>query len=429
MRLDLATLTALASAFTARRRAPSDRDNAHCWRMPMFGLPAKSATETHMNRRRFALNLGATLILADVLRAKSKTAVNWDSVPQSPVVHRDGKITFLFPKGRATSVVLNISGMRPQKMTASRGGFWSITVGPIPPAIYSYTFSVDGILLLDPLNPWVKKNLFHSGNLVLVPGNPPSPWQETPVPHGAVTRNYYYSHVSGVNRSYYVYTPPGYDAHTSQRYPALYLLHGYSDTPSAWVDVGRANFILDNLIYREKAKPMIVVMPNGYGDPAIAARNSPALSDAHLWQRNLRMFQQSFLTEVMPRVQADYRVKHDRQQRAIAGLSMGGGEALVTGLNHLDQFAWIGGFSSFVGNTGMNFRTFFPKLSARDNKQIELLWVSCGRQDPLVGKANRDLNKWLDQLGVKYRRVWTPGMHQWRVWRNNLIHFAAQLFV
>ncbi len=381
-----------------------------------------------MNRRRFVQQTAATAMLSAMTAASVRAAVNWDTLPQSPVVHADGKITFLFPKGRFGSVVLNFGGLKPTSLKPNRAGTWSVTVGPFPPQIYSYSFSVNGVDVLDPLNPWVKKNLFHSGNLVLVPGHPPQPWEQTRVPHGSVARHYYFSKVSGVHRSYYVYTPPGYDADRTTKFPTLYLLHGYSDTPSAWVDVGRANFILDNLIHSGKAKPMIIVMPNGYGDPAIADRNSPALSSAHLWQRNLRMFQESLLGEIIPRIGSEYRVVHDRQQRAIAGLSMGGGEALITGLNHLNHFAWVGGFSSFVGNKGMNFRPFFPHLSAHDDKRIKLLWVSCGRQDPLVGKYNHELDTWLSKIGVTYRQVWTPGMHQWRVWRENLVHFAPLLF-
>ncbi len=392
-----------------------------------YSLPIRHAS---LNRREFmaALGLSASILMAPSYRATAAAAVKWDDIPNSPLVHPDGKITFTFPAGNFRSVVLHFSSTKPIALRRDSTGVWKVTIGPFTPQIYSYDFSVDGVQVLDPLNPWVKKNLFFPSNLVLVPGRPPEPWEETRVPHGAVTRHYYYSHVAGDNRSYYVYTPPGYDADRSTRFPILYLLHGYSDTPNAWVQAGRANFILDNLIHAGRAKPMIIVMPNGYGDPAIVERNGPGLSNPRLWQRNLKLFEKSLLNEVAPRIAAEYRVRDRRDNRAIAGLSMGGGEALVTGLNHLDYFAWIGGLSSYLGNKGMNFRPFFPTLSAADNKHIRLLWISCGRQDPLVGRANHELDRWLKHLHIQYRSVWTPGMHQWRVWRENLVHLAPLLF-
>lgn len=383
-----------------------------------------------LGRREFvaALGLSASILLGRDYRATAAAAIKWDNIPTSPVVHADGKITFIFPAGNFRSVVLNFSNIGPVPLRQNATGAWQVTIGPFAPQIYSYDFSVDGVQVLDPLNPWVKKNLFFASNLVLIPGRPPEPWEETRVPHGAVTRHYYYSHIVGDNRSYYVYTPPGYHADRSTRYPTLYLLHGYSDTPNAWIQAGRANFILDNLIHTGRAKPMIIVMPNGYGDPAIVKRNGPGLSSASLWHRNLKMFEKSLLNEIAPRIATEYRVRQDRESRAIAGLSMGGGEALVTGLNHLDYFAFIGGLSAYLGNSGMNFRPFFPILSAADNKYIRLLWISCGRQDPLVGSTNRELDRWLDHLHIKYRAVWTPGVHQWRVWRDNLVHLAPLLF-
>ncbi len=398
---------------------------------PFPGCPSIIPAPFVPSRRRFC-TIAAALIAgvggSHLLPPNIAAAASWDDLPVSPLVHKNGRITFLFPSGKFQSVVLNLGGVAPTPLARQSDGSWMVTIPPLPPEIYTYSFSVNGVMVLDPFNPWVKKNLFHSQSMLLVPGHPPSPWQNTDVPHGVVARHVYHSAVAGDNRAYYVYTPPGYHASANHQYPTLFLLHGYSDEPGAWSKVGRVNFILDNLIHAGKVKPMVVVMPNGYGDPAIAARNSRALADRKLWLTNLKDFQASLLHEVMPRVQQEYRLAPGRDNTAIAGLSMGGGEALITGLNHLKTFAWIGGFSSYVGNHGADFSPFFPKLSAADNARIRLLWVSCGRQDPLVGKANRQLDHWLVSKNVKFRSVWTPGMHQWRVWRNNFVHFAPLLF-
>src|SRR5262249_29131930 len=156
----------------------------------------------------------------------------------------------------------------------------------------------------------------------------------------------YRSGVVGDERDFYVYTPPGYNPGADRRYPVLYLLHGFSDDASGWTAVGRAHVILDNLIAQRKAKPMLVVMPLGYGAPAIAPRTGPALRDPNLGQRNYDRFRNALLTEVLPEVEKTYRVATDRSSRAIAGLSMGGAESLFVGLNALDRFAWVGAFSS-----------------------------------------------------------------------------------
>ena len=172
------------------------------------------------------------------------------------------------------------------------------------------------------------------------------PWEVTGVPRGAVHHHFYRSGVVGDNRDFYVYTPPGYDLKAKRPYPVLYLLHGYSDDASGWTAVGRAHVILDNLIAQGKAKPMLVVMPLGYGAPEIVSRNGPRLRDPGLRQRNFDKFRDALLAEVIPEVEKSYRVAKDRGSRAIAGLSMGGAESLYTGLNALDRFAWVGAFSS-----------------------------------------------------------------------------------
>ncbi len=370
----------------------------------------------------------AGIALTENKSGVAASAKAWNQLPVSPLVHSDGRVTFLFPVGKSRKVVLQIGGFPSQDMTHRAEGFWHATVGPLEPGIYSYAFEVDGVRVLDPLNPWVKKNLFYPASLILVPGQPASLWQDMNVPHGAVTEHFYHSAIADDNRNFYVYTPPGYDPRGRTRYPVLYLLHGYSDTAGAWTKAGRANFILDNLIAGRRAVPMIIVMPLGYGDDAIVSRTTAGIADTAIFNRNMTHFQSQLLKEIMPRIAANYRIKTGPANTAIAGLSMGGGEALIVGLNNLSHFSWICGLSSYCGAEGLNFSSVFPGLTRSDNDRIKLLWVSCGRQDPLVGKANRHLDAWLTSRGVHFKNVWTSGGHQWRVWRDNLVHFAPLLF-
>jgi enterochelin esterase family protein len=183
--------------------------------------------------------------------------------------------------------------------------------------------------------------------------------------------------------------------------------------------------ILDNLIAAGKAKPMIVVMPLGYGDMDVIRRGS--LHDRDLAWRNLLQFTNVLLGEVMPQVEASYHAKTDRESRAIAGLSMGGAESLLTGLNHLDQFAWIGAFSSGGGLGDRDFDAEFPKLNASANQKLKALWIACGTDDDLI-KLNRRFKSWLKDKGVQFTDIETPGMHTWMIWRRNLAALSPLLF-
>ncbi len=385
-----------------------------------------------LNRREFVTRLtlaaGAAGVLAGGADRVSSAAVSWNQMPVCPVVHADRTVSFQFHDGHAKKVILSLGGSPEMAMKKHAHGVWKITVGPLEPEIYSYAFTVDGTRVLDPLNPWVKPNLFYSASMFLVPGQPPSPWEDCDVPHGAVDRHFYHSKVVGDNRDYYVYTPPGYDPRADKKYPVLYLLHGYSDDANGWTKVGRANFILDNLIAQGKAVPMIVVMPLGYGDLRVIARTGPGLNDPKLYQSNLRKFQATLFTEVMPRIAKQYKVKTNRGHTAIAGLSMGGGESLSVGLNNLNRFAWVVGMSSYVNTNGPDFSKVYPTLSKKANAQLKLLWIACGKQDPIVAKANHNLDAWLTAKGIDYTKVWTPGEHAWRVWRGNFCTFAPLLF-
>jgi enterochelin esterase family protein len=310
-------------------------------------------------------------------------------------------------------------------MQKDEHGLWSVNTAPLAPDYYGYSFVADGVRLIDPSNPSLKPNLLATESQVHVPGAPSLSWELNNVPHGEVHHHFYKSEIAGDDRDYYVYTPPGYETSVKKKYPVLYLLHGYSDDASGWIAVGRANVILDNLIAQGKAKPMIVVMPLGYGTMEMIQQAWDAWSHKELRDANFKKFTQALLTEVTPQVESEYRIAKDRNARAIAGLSMGGSESLLTGLNHLDKFSWIGAFSS--GGIPEDFAKDFPTLDANANQQLHLLWMACGTEDPLI-TLNRSLRQWLQTKGVNHTDIETPGMHTWMVWRKNLAEFAQLLF-
>ena len=310
-------------------------------------------------------------------------------------------------------------------MQKGEDGVWSVTSEPLAPDFYGYAFVADGVHLIDPSNPLLKPNLLNTTSQVHVPGPASVPWEIGDVPHGEVHHHFYKSAVVGDQRDFYVYTPPGYDARGKQTYPVLYLLHGFSDDASGWTAVGRANAILDNLIAQGKAKPMLVVMPLGYGAPEILRGGFGAFRNTELRDRNFAKFSEALLREVLPRVESAYLVNKSQNARAIAGLSMGGSESLLTGLNNVDKFAWIGAFSS--GGLPEDFEKDFPGLDAKANQQLKLLWIACGVDDHLID-FNRRLRAWLEAKGVHKVDVETPGAHTWMVWRRNLAAFAPLLF-
>jgi enterochelin esterase family protein len=343
----------------------------------------------------------------------------------SPEVHPDQSVTFRFRAPNAKEVLLGLEGTKPVPMEKNDQGVWSLTTAPLEADYYGYSFLTDGVGLIDPSNALLKPNLINTQSMVQVPGPASLPWETNDVPHGVVHHHFYKSAAVGDERDFYVYTPPGYNPRAKQRYPVLYLLHGFSDDASGWTAVGRANVIIDNLIAQGKVKPMLVVMPLGYGAPEIVAAGFGGFRDDALRQRNFDRFTQALLTEVIPQVEGAYHVIANRNARAIAGLSMGGAESLLTGLNHLDQFAWIGSFSA--GGLQPDFSAQFPSLDSSANQRLRALWVACGVDDGLIG-VNRRFREWLKSKGIDHADIETPGVHSWMVWRRNLANFSQLLF-
>jgi enterochelin esterase-like enzyme len=366
------------------------------------------------------------LYLAAAQQQKPKQAAA-PKLPQwlvTPQVHPDDTVTFQFLAANAREVKLEREGTDPVAMQKDESGVWTITTAPLEPDYYGYSMIVDGVRMLDPYNHLLVPNLLTPANAVHVPA-PGRPWEVTDVPHGEIHHHFYKSTVCNDDRDYYVYTPPGYNPAAKTKYPVLYLLHGYSDDASGWTAVGHANVILDNLIAQGKTKPMIVVMPLGYGTMEMIAAHWSAWDNHALRDENFSKFRESLITELLPRVESEYRIKNEPNSRAIAGLSMGGSESLLTALNDLDKFAWIGSFSS--GGLPDDFDKDFPGLDAKANQQIRLLWIACGTADHLI-TVNRKFRDWLKEKGIRHADIETPGMHTWMVWRRNLAEFAPQLF-
>ncbi len=347
----------------------------------------------------------------------------------SPVVHPDGSVEFRLEMPHAQVVTVSLEGFeKPFAMARDAAGVWTYTAPHLEPEYYSYTFTVDGTYVVDPHNQTVKTSFFRVENVFLVPGG--KPWERTDVPHGVVSHHLYQSAVIGAESEYYVYTPPGFDAAAKKTYPVLYLLHGYSDDASAWTAMAKANVILDNLIAAGKAKPMIVVMPLGYGSMQMITRGWAAWRDTDLVRLNFLRFGQALYQEVMPRVKAEYPLSARREDHAVAGLSMGGAESLLVGLNHPDDFAYVAGFSA--GGLGdshfdLAFPGVTPESGAALNGKLQLLWISCGTEDGLLA-PNEKLIAWLKERKVEPKVVTTPGRHVWPVWRDNLSTLLPLLF-
>ena len=344
----------------------------------------------------------------------------------SPEVGPDRRVTLRILAPKATDVAVEgewESGFPPpsRPMTKDEKGIWSITVGPVPPGAYRYTFTVDGAQVVDPKNTAVSETVNSVRSVVEVPGPGTDFYAVKPVPHGSVSTVWYHSKSLGQLRRMHVYTPPGYDADT-RRYPVLYLFHGAGDSDDSWTSIGRANFILDNLLAQGKAKPMIVVMPAGH-----TSKNFDWGPSA----LNTSQFETDFQQDVIPYVESNYRVLADREHRAIAGLSMGGMQTLSISLASLNRFAYIGVFSSglLIPERRESFEKEKAALldDAEAKKGLKLFWLATGKEDFLLEhtRATVELLK-RHKFAAEYQE--TSGGHTWDVWREYLRTFAPRLF-
>jgi len=344
----------------------------------------------------------------------------------SPVFNEDRTVTFRLRAPEADNVRLFAEFLpEAQPMVKNTEGIWELTVEPDEPKVYYYSFVVDGVNVMDPQNPVVASSLLPSMSLLSYPGEKPQFYDEKSVPHGVIHTHHYFSKLEQANRSLIVYTPPDYDPH--REYPVLYLLHGYTDHERGWIDLGKAHFILDNLIAEKKAVSMIVVMPFGYSEPQPG--DTPDENDflSQFWQWIPHVFpryEQDIINEVIPLVESSYSTGFGAENRAVAGLSMGGGQSLYIGLNNLDTFSWIGAFSSAV-----SMDLHGPLISNSDNinDHCKLLWIACGEDDFLLDD-NNDFITVLKEKDIDHEYYLTEGPHTWWVWHRYLRDFAPRLF-
>jgi len=352
----------------------------------------------------------------------------------SPDVKPDRHVTFRILAPQAENVRVSggdMPGIGQGAMTKGENGVWELTVGPLPPGAYRYTFNVNGVTVIDPRSPQTSESNANVWSVFSVPGDPMM--DTAKVPHGAVAAVYYDSGALGRTRRMHVYTPPGYES-GQEKYPVFYLLHGASDSDDSWTSVGRANFILDNLIAAGKAKPMIVVMPAGHttrtGGGGGGRGRGRGGAGAAGGQPPRDEFSEDFVKDVMPYVEKHYRTINDRGHRAIAGLSMGGGQTLNIGFAHLDEFGYIGVFSSGVfGGAGGAWEEQHKQMldDPALKKDLKVLWFSTGTEDRLIttSKATVDV---LKKHGFNPVFKESAGGHTWLNWRDYLIEFAPQLF-
>ena len=338
----------------------------------------------------------------------------------SPEVNGD-KVTFRLRAPKADVVkVKGIEGQSAKQLEKGKNGVWQVTLGPLPPEIYSYTFEVDGTTIIDPQNRNVKKWL-SCNSMFEIKGSPPLLHEQTKVPHGTTHHLIYDSRSAGHERGVFVYTPPGYDSDAKAKFPICYLLHGYGDDQSAWLEVGRANFIADNLIAQKKIEPLIIVMPYGHPLKLDIKEEFDNYAD-----KNIQTMEADLLGDLAPLIESKYRVTSDRKLRSIVGLSMGGGQSLGIGLRNFDKFANIGGFSSATaqGDFG-EIDSAFEKLTSdvdKSNSEIDLLWIGCGKEDFLL-KRNNHFIDWLKDRKIEHQYELTEGGHDWMVWRKYLATF------
>jgi enterochelin esterase-like enzyme len=390
--------------------------------------------------------------------------VNAQQPPQapavvSPQVTAERQVTFRILAPNAQKVELrspgDIPGIggrggTPLQFVKNADGIWEATTSAIPAGAYRYVFVVDGVTVPDSRNTAISQTNTTIYSLAVVPGS--DLFDTRNVPHGAVAAVHYNSTSLGGIRRAHVYTPPGYEA-GRDKYPVFYLLHGAGDVDHSWTSVGRAGFILDNLIASGRAKPMIVVMPAGHVNGAGAALGAPAqpppAPPAAGSAPRPDPFVSDFVNDLMPFVEKSYRVQTDRQSRAIAGLSMGGSQTLNIAIPNLEKFAYVGVFSSGIlgGGRGRGaapaagtpatpdppFGETWEKqnLAALDNaaakKGLRLLWFGTGKDDGLIG-TTRNTVELLKRHRFNPVFVESEGAHTWLVWRDYLTQFVPQLF-
>ncbi len=362
-----------------------------------------------------------------------------------PRVHDDLRVTFRIKAPEAQKVVFGFFDSQRYPATKDADGFWTATTGPQVPGFHYYRVFIDGAEVNDPSS----ETFYGTGKEasgIEVPEKGVDYYLPRDVPHGEVRERWYFSKTTAAWRRIFVYTPPGYDADRETRYPVLYLQHGGGEDERGWPNQGRAGFILDNLLAERRARPMLVVMEQGYarrpGDPApSAAAPRPAGPDQKAaprpdFSRMFAAFEDVMVKDLIPMIDATYRTIPDREHRAMAGLSMGGMQTFQIALKHLDLFAYLGGFSGAGG--GFGGAAFDPKtahggvMADADefNRKVRLVWLGIGTAEgQRMYEGVKNYHEALEKAGIKHGYYESPGTaHEWLTWRRCLHEFAPLLF-
>lgn len=383
-----------------------------------------------------ALLIGVTMFAQQAL---------WGTAPVvSPEIHDNNTVTFRFKAPKAVRVQLIGDFLPVQKnakfeapgivdLKEGQEGVWEYTTPePLKPELYSYSFIVDGLRMNDPANVYLIRDVSTLTNVFIIGGDRADFYKVNPVPHGTVSRIWYDSPALGLERRMTVYTPVGYET-SGKRYPVLYLLHGMGGDEEAWISLGRTAQILDNLIAQGKARPMIVVMPNGNASQEAAPGESSRGMVPPTMQLPKTMegsYEQAF-PEIVKFIDKNYRTIKSKSGRAIAGLSMGGFHSLHISKQYPDMFNYIGLFSAAImPNKEVSspiYENMEGKLKVQFDKNPALYWIAIGKTDFLY-KANEEYRKLLDEKGYKYTYYESDEGHIWKNWRIYLTEFVPMLF-
>jgi len=371
----------------------------------------------------------------------SQENLNFDQPKEvvSPEIHGDNTVTFrlLAPTAKQVRIESDFlpassSGKGSAEFKKGADGIWVYTSASLPSELYSYNFVVDGLRMLDPNNAFLIRDVSTIVNIFLIGNGKAEMYQTKNIPHGTVSRRWYDSPTLKLNRRLTVYTPPGYEA-SNETYPTLYLLHGAGGDEEAWIALGRTAQILDNLISQKKAKPMLVVMTNGNASQSAAPGESsaPMIKPVFLQPDMFSGNTEKAYPDVVAFIESNYRVKKDKANRAIAGLSMGGMHSLVISANNPDMFDYVGVFSSAQlqpkDAIAEVYANFDQKIKNQKAKGFKLYWIAIGKDDFLFRQSNEFRAK-LDSIGFKYTYKETLGGHSWSNWRDYLVEFAPMLF-
>jgi enterochelin esterase-like enzyme len=369
----------------------------------------------------------STVVSAQKVTVNTYSIKSWWGPPPpkfSPVVNSDNSITFRVKAVKAKNVDLLFGEwfIKPQPLKKDTGDVWIITIPPVKPDIYSYVFNIDDVQTLDMMNPVTKIGTQIYQSIVEVPGAPPRFDEVQNVPHGVMQVHRYLSTPLKRIRGLNVYLPPQYFSEPARKFPVLYLRHGGGDDETSWTQAaGRADVILENLIASHKANPMIIVMTNGLTDGTWAGGSTPEA---------MKGLEQELMMDVIPLVEKTYRVLPGRNNRAVTGLSMGGGQAFVMGLHNLNKFAYVGEFSAgLLSDKDFNVDELLPGIvNAKNlNSKLKVFWIGVGTDDPRY-PGHQQLVELLNKRGVHNEFHSTPGGHEWKVWRIELEGFMQKIF-